>query len=96
MNNVIEDLWIPVKFKPITPEERAKPAYAYGIDESEVDDTEMLDCPLPEDGQAVLLSLENEVFDDICKWDQFGCGLKYYLSWTGVTAWMPFPKPYRG
>lgn len=34
------------------------------------------------------------VKEDICEWDEYGCGLEGNGDWDGVDAWMPKPAPY--
>lgn len=86
--------WIPIRFRKMTEEEkRAFLAETYSIytDAPEV----MYDCPLPDDGQEVLVTTRTgEVETDIfCNDD--GCYFEYNCDPDDITAWMPMPKPYK-
>ena len=87
MNN-----WIPIKTRPMTEEETEHYFEYIGqrIDETNI----ILDCPLPEDGQEVLVSCGNNVSVDIFVRDTYGC---YFADQDidEVTAWMPLPEPYK-
>lgn len=80
--------WIPLKTRPMTEEEIIfySEWTEYGI--------EIFDCPLPEDGQEVLVSCGNYVcVDTFCKDDG---GYECYFEGVDiedVDAWMPLPKP---
>ena len=81
------DKWIPLTTRPMTEEEME-----YYREWSDVEGAMIFDCPLPEDGQEVLVSYDGYVcVDTFCKAD--GCyfeGVEIY----DVDAWMPLPKPY--
>lgn len=80
--------WIPIKYRPMTEEE--KKYY-----EEYTDVEEMFDCPMPEDGQEILISTKFGVYADICDIDEkYGYGLENHEDWEGVLAWMPLPEPY--
>ena len=81
--------WIPLKIRPMTEEEMIFHSewIEYGA--------EIFDCPLPEDGQEVLVSCGGYVcVDTFCKDD--GCYGCYFegVDIEDVDAWMPLPKPY--
>jgi hypothetical protein len=78
--------WILVKFRPLTNEEQKEyPNYCY-----------MADCPMPDDGEEILVSTKHgSVEKDWCGFDD-----GYYLDsghdWqTDIVAWMPLPQPYK-
>lgn len=87
------DDWIPVKWHAITEEERKQEGYP--------DDwTVLLECPLPNDGDEILITLagrggKNYVEKDTCYVDD-GWHLDSGYSWVDdVIAWMPKPEPYK-
>ena len=69
--------------------------------EKENDREWTLTCPLPEDGEKVLFTLNGGVFLDTVYIDvdpATGCNLYYTDSGVELmdcTAWMPLPEPYR-
>ena len=78
-------LWTPVKFRPLTDEEQKEyPDYSY-----------MADCPMPDDGEEILVSTKyGRVEKDECGFDD-GYYLDSGYDWqTDIVAWMPLPKPY--
>lgn len=92
--------WIPVKYRPMTSEERKAFADYCGIEYCDTFGTETFDCPMPEDGQHVLLSKSWGVVEDVADndidGDGFICyGLEENGDWDGVKAWMPMPEPYK-
>jgi len=84
--------WIPIKMRDLTEEEQKKL-------EEEYDGTEGIkafDCPMPDDGQKILISSCWGIFIDVCIYDsEFGYGLEDHDDWDGVDAWMPLPEPYK-
>ena len=84
--------WIPIKMRPMTAEERAYFEEHFGpcLDCEAV----MYDCPMPEDGQRILISTRWGVDEDTCDVDGQFMGLETRGDWNGVLAWMPFPEPY--
>ena len=89
--------WIPVKYRPMTAEERKRfeEEYIYGY-ELEDDEALMFDCEMPEDGQEILVSCRyGRVDEDICQYDGEFYGLEGNDDWDGIIAWMPLPEPYR-
>lgn len=92
--------WIPIKYRLMTPEERIEFADYYGIEYCDTASEKMFDCPLPEDGQEILISTGEYVIADVCFIeDGFGSMNCYSLEnrgdWEGVNAWMPMPEPYK-
>lgn len=89
--------WIPVTYRPMTEEEEKECCEKWGIKEGSLEDWEkrVFTCPLPDDGQEILVSHGKYVQEDICSWDEDFCGLEFYGDWDGVDAWMPKPEPYK-
>ena len=92
--------WIPVKDRPMTTEERIEFAKHYGIEYCDTADEKVLDCPMPEDRQEILVSSRWGVHTDVADNDIDGEGfISYGLEgngdWEGIDAWMPLPKPYK-
>ena len=91
--------WIPVTRRPMTDdewEELSDEAKDY-IDE---DEKWFFDCPMPEDGQEILVSTRWGVHTDVADNDIDGegfisHGLEENGDWEGVLAWMPVPEPYK-
>lgn len=80
--------WIPLKTRPMTEEEST-----YYSDWAEYG-AEMFDCPLPDDGQEVLISCGGYVCTDIFARDENdGCYFEG-VDIGDVKAWMPLPEPY--
>jgi hypothetical protein len=60
-----------------------------------IDDTYIiLDCPLPDDGQEVLISWGGNVGIDVFIQDNEGCYFEG-VDIDEVDAWMPLPQPYK-
>ena len=79
--------WIPVKIRPMTEEEKAE----YNCN----DDVKIFDCPLPEDGQDVLVTTRyGDVQMDTFFTDE-GSYFERYCDEGDVLAWMPIPEPYK-
>lgn len=89
--------WIPVTYRPMTEEEEKELCEKLGIKEGSLEDWEkrVFTCHLPDDGQEILISRGKYVEEDICSWDEYGCGLENNGDWNGVDAWMPKPEPYK-
>lgn len=83
--------WIPVTYRLMTEEEKK-----YYEEYTDCDLTEIFDCPMPEDGQEILISISGGyVCADVCSLDdKYGVGLESHDSWEDVIAWMPLPEPY--
>jgi len=82
--------WTPFKTRPLTEEEKE--------DHPEWDC--ILDCRLPDDGQAILVSINVRGHENV-QYDEFftddGCYLDSgYEIGTEAIAWMPLPEPYKG
>lgn len=89
--------WIPVTFRQMTEEEVEEACEKWGVKEDVLDeyDKRVFTCPLPEDGQQILVSHGGIVTEDICSWDEDFCGLEYYGDWDGIDAWTLPPDPYK-
>jgi hypothetical protein len=92
--------WIPVTYRPLTEKERITFAEHYGVEYCDTLDEKAFDCPMPEDGQEILISTSWGVVEDVADNDIDGegfiCrGLEINGDWDGVDAWMPKPEPYR-
>lgn len=78
--------WIPFKRRPLDDKERINhPEWCW-----------MWDCPLPDDGQEILVSSKRWVWKDEWSddgWD--GSGLASGNEIEDGWAWMPMPKPYK-
>ncbi len=84
--------WIPMTTRPMT-EEETKHYFEY-IDMT-IDNTyTILDCPLPDDGQEVLVSWRGNVGTDVFIQDNEGCYFEG-MDIDEVEAWMPLPEPYK-
>lgn len=85
--------WIPITFRPMTDEEKKYYSEYTGYKEEYFDT--MLDCPLPEDGETVLITdrLGNVEVDTFINEDD-ECYFEYNCDMEDVKAWMPLPKPY--
>lgn len=81
--------WIPFKTRPLTEEEKEEhPEWDF-----------ILDCPLPDDGQRILVNIKykgheavqlDEYYDDDGSYLDSG-----YEIGTEANAWMPLPEPWR-
>lgn len=79
--------WIPIKWRDTTDED--------GIDKEKY--PIFMDCPMPNGGDEILITLKNgNVLEDTC-FDDDGCYLDSGLDWVDdVKAWMPKPEGYKG
>lgn len=85
-----EPKWIPFKTRPLTEEEK----------EEHPEWDCILDCKLPDDGQAILVSINVRGHERV-QYDEFFTDDGSYLDsgyeiGTEATAWMPLPEPYEG
>ena len=92
--------WIPIKYRPMTSEERRKFAEHYGIEYCDTLEEKVFACPMPEDGQRILLSrswgVDIDVADNDIDGEGFICyGLEGNGDWSGVDAWRPLPERYK-
>lgn len=84
-----ENKWIPLTKRPMTDEERG-----YYKEWSGIEGEMIFDCPLPEDGQEVLVSHGGYVYVDAFCEDDGWCDFEG-VNIDNVEAWMPLPEPYR-
>lgn len=85
--------WIPVKTRPMDSEEREYWEDMLG-EKFEDEDAVMFDCPMPDDGQEILVSYRKWINMDKCEIDGGCYGLEGNGDWEDVIAWMPSPEPY--
>lgn len=91
----LDSQWIPITYRPMTEEEVREACEKWGVKELEDWEKRVFTCHLPDDGQEILVSYGKYVQEDICSWDEYGCGLENNGDWDGVDAWMPKPEPYK-
>lgn len=77
--------WIPFNIRPLTDEEK----------QEYPDWTAIFECPLPDDGEEILLSNGKYVWTDTFI-DDGECYLDGGDDIDDGMAWMPLPKPYKG
>ena len=92
--------WIPITYRPMTVEERIAFAEHYGVEYCDTLEEKVFDCPMPEDGQEILISKSWGVVEDVADNDIDGEGFICYGlegngDWDGVDAWMPKPERYK-
>lgn len=92
--------WIPIRMRPMTSKERIEFAKHYGIEYCDTSEEKAFDCPMPEDGQEILIStlwgVTEDVADNDIDGEGFICyGLEANGDWDGVEAWMPKPERYK-
>ena len=91
--------WIPLKTRPMTEEEQQYYADHWAFTDSgfldDDDKPQIFDCPLPEDGQEVLITVYGYVeVDTFIKDDNDGCYFEC-RDISDVKAWKPLPEPYK-
>lgn len=84
-----ETKWIPLTKRPMTDEEREE----YYREWLDIEGAMIFDCPLPDDGQEVLVSYGGYVMVDTFYKDD-GCYFEG-VDIDDVQAWMPLPQPYK-
>lgn len=78
--------WVPITYREMTQEEK---------NEFTVEETKILNCPLPDDGEEVLITTEfRNVYMDVFHNENGDCYFEYYEI-EDVRAWMPLPEPYK-
>lgn len=81
--------WIPITKRPMTEDEKSY------YESSCYDEAEILNCPLPEDEEDVLITVNGRTWIDTFIRDETdGCYFESY-DIDEVKAWMPLPKPYK-
>ena len=81
--------WIPVKWHVILDAEREEE----GIPD---DIVYYLDCPMPEDGEEIIVTDGKRVWTDENSIDIVGHCLESGNDWKDIKAWMPLPERYKG
>ena len=91
-NEIRKNDWIPVETRDMTEEEKKEmfETWEYCTES----DCWKYDCPLPEDGQEVLVSTKWGVSLDTFCVDE-GCWFENHPDRGEVLAWMPLPEPYK-
>ena len=82
--------WIPVKTRPMTEEE--KEYYSEYLSEG---NGMIYDCPLPDDGQEVLITSKYGSVDKTTFYTDCGNYFEQYEDYDEVIAWQPLPEPYK-
>lgn len=78
--------WVPIKVRELTYEEREN----YSDDEHRL----TWECPIPNDGEEVLITLTNGIVDMTTFYnDYYDCFEGY--EWEDIKAWARKPKPYK-
>lgn len=89
-----ESDWVKITFRKITDEEKEELR--------EIADVDIIDsvytCPLPDDGQKVLITTRawRSIAISTFYNDVDGCYFEDWEDMDDVAAWMPLPKPYGG
>lgn len=90
--------WIPITTRKTTREENEKLAEKYGFDPEELDGSWSYTCPLPEDGQEVLVTTRVWGYVVIDTFYINEDGTPYFEDHDDeddLLAWMPLPEPYK-
>lgn len=82
--------WIPIKTRPMTEEE--KEYYSEYLFEG---NGLIYECPLPEDGQEVLITSKYGSVDKTTFYTDCGNYFENYEDYDEVIAWQPLPEPYQ-
>ena len=82
--------WIPIKTRPMTEEE--KEYYSEYLFEG---NGLIYECPLPEDGQEVLVTSKYGSVDKTTFYTDYGNYFENYEDYDEVIAWHPLPEPYK-
>ena len=82
--------WIPVKTRPMSEEE--KEYYSEYLFEC---DGFIYECPLPDDGQEVLITSKYGSVDKTTFYTDCGNYFENYEDYDEVIAWQPLPEPYK-
>ena len=88
---ITEDGWIPIKTIEMTEDEKKEYKIKFGGDADEC-----YACPLPEDGQKVLITTmwDSVLIDTFCE-DDGVCYFDNYDGFVDIKAWRPLPEPYK-
>ena len=82
--------WIPIKTRPMSEEE--KEYYSEYLFE---DNGLIYECPLPDDGQEVLITSKYGSVDKTTFYTDCGNYFENYEDYDEVIAWQPLPQPYK-
>ena len=82
--------WIPIKTRPMTEEE--KEYYSEYLFEG---NGLIYECPLPEDGQEVLVTSKYGSVDKTTFYTDCGNYFENYEDYDEVIAWQPLPEPFK-
>ena len=82
--------WIQIKTRPMTEEE--KEYYSEYLFEGNV---LIYECPLPDDGQEVLITSKYGSVDKTTFYTDCGNYFENYEDYDEVIAWQPIPEPYQ-
>ena len=82
--------WIPIKTRPMTEEE--KEYYSEYLFEG---NGLIYECPLPEDGQEVLVTSKHGSVDKTTFYTDCGNYFENYEDYDELIAWQPLPEPYK-
>ena len=81
--------WIPIKTRPMTEEKKYYSEYLFegnGL---------IYECPLPEDGQEVLVTSKYGSVDKTTFYTDCGNYFENYEDYDEVIAWQPLPEPFK-
>lgn len=82
--------WIPIKIRPIAEEEKEN--YSEYLFEG---DGFIYECPLPDDGQEVLITSKYGSVDKTTFYTDCGNYFENYEDYDEVIAWQPLPEQYK-
>ena len=82
--------WIPVKTRPMTEEEKEN--YSEYLFEG---DGFIYECPLPDDGQEVLITSKYGSVDKTTFYTDCSNYFENYEDYDEVIAWQPLPEPFK-
>lgn len=83
--------WIPIEERPLTDEEKEY----YTDHEYPVEFMMMYDCPMPDDGQEVLITTSTGYVTTDTYYIDEGGYFENYCDEGDVKAWQPLPEPYK-
>ena len=89
----ISNEWIPVTSRPMTKEEYEENAFVGDYD-IPFEEARVFTCPLPDDGQEILISYGAFVDKDVVSLYGGYIALENYEYFEEISAWMPLPEPY--
>lgn len=94
--HTLSELWVPVRYKEMSQEEKEYFAEKRGCSIDELTDIKALACQLPlEDDRVLLTTNGGEVVSDVYISTDEGCTFEDY-DFDDIKAWMPWPEPYEG